>query len=57
MARIRLSSQDAVQLTFGYRPAWWIARRADSVVPPDMVDILTMLFPQLPAGVARSDYF
>lgn len=56
-AAIELSPKAAAQLTFGYRPAAQIATRDDVDVPPDLVELLAVLYPQMPAGVAGSDYF
>lgn len=57
MATVRLSAQALIHLCFGYRPAWWCARQADSTVPDALLPVLDMLFPQGTAWMAASDAF
>jgi GNAT superfamily N-acetyltransferase len=52
---IKLEDASLVQLLFGYRPAWWVAKR--DRLPPALVPTLDALFPHGVGYIAGGDYF
>ncbi len=54
---IRLTPQALVQLTFGFRPAWWLARQPDNDIPDHLIDVLQALTPTHPGWIPGSDRF
>lgn len=52
-----LSPQALVQLVFGFRPVWWLARQEGQHIPAEAVALLEALFPPRAAWVAGSDAF
>jgi GNAT superfamily N-acetyltransferase len=52
---VRLTPGGLAQLVFGYRPATWVAKRAEQTVPCEMVPTLATLFPTTTAWYAGSN--
>jgi predicted N-acetyltransferase YhbS len=54
---VRLTPQALVQLSFGYRPAGWLARQPANDIPAHLIDILQSLAPNQPGYIPGSDRF
>ncbi len=54
---IRLTPQALLQLTFGFRPAWWLARQPANDIPAHLIDTLQTLAPTQPGYIPGSDRF
>lgn len=54
---LSLTHKAFTQLCFGFRPVAWFTTQAEQHIPPALLPVLKVLFPQAPAWVAGSDYF
>lgn len=54
---VRLSPQALVQLTFGFRPAWWLARQPANDIPDHLLDLLQTLASTRSGWVPGTDRF
>ncbi|MEZ4610675.1 MAG: hypothetical protein R2838_10585 [Caldilineaceae bacterium] len=53
--RSGLSARALMQLCFGYRPAWWFARKPNAAIPVALLPVLDVLFPASDGMGAASD--
>lgn len=54
---VRLTLQALTHLSFGFRPAWWLARQPGNDIPDPLIDVLQTLAPAQPGWVPGSDRF